>query len=242
MEWFYSKDGKREGPISQEQLEALVAEQSLSSDSLVWRKGMTEWEPYQKVLGGSSSSDEAVCVECGKEFSKKDMVSYADTMVCAGCKDSYFQKIKEGALVAGQVRYGGFWLRLVATVIDGIIQSVPLWILMFTGGMLNFADPQAMQEGMKSTMIAIQIVNFFLPMVYITFFLGRFGATPGKMAVGLKVLRPDLSPLTYGRAFGRYWASWLSTLTIGIGYLIAAWDSQKRTLHDRICDTRVVRK
>jgi len=41
-------------------------------------------------------------------------------------------------------------------------------------------------------------------------------------------------------AFLRYLASILSALTLGIGYLMVLWDSEKRTLHDLICGTRVI--
>jgi uncharacterized RDD family membrane protein YckC len=67
------------------------------------------------------------------------------------------------------------------------------------------------------------------------------GATPGKMALGMKVIRADGQPLSVGLSLGRWAASWVSCLTLFIGYIIAAFDAQKRTLHDHICDTRVVR-
>ncbi len=59
---------------------------------------------------------------------------------------------------------------------------------------------------------------------------------------GLKVIRSDGSPISYWRAFGRYLGTQLSSLTLMIGYIIAAFDDEKRALHDHICDTRVVRK
>jgi uncharacterized RDD family membrane protein YckC len=72
------------------------------------------------------------------------------------------------------------------------------------------------------------------------FFVGRFGATPGKMLLKLKVVTPEGAPASYGRAFGRAAAEILSGLVCNIGYIIAAFDEQKRTLHDHICNTRVV--
>ena len=43
-----------------------------------------------------------------------------------------------------------------------------------------------------------------------------------------------------GRAVGRYFAQWLSAFILYIGYIIAGFDSEKRALHDHICDTRVI--
>jgi uncharacterized RDD family membrane protein YckC len=68
-----------------------------------------------------------------------------------------------------------------------------------------------------------------------------YGATPGKMALGLKIVRPDGGPISAGRAVGRYFAEILSALTLMIGYMMAGWDSEKRALHDRIADTRVIK-
>ena len=61
-----------------------------------------------------------------------------------------------------------------------------------------------------------------------------------KMALKLKVLRADGSPVGYGIATGRYFSYLISFMPIGIGFLMAAFDEEKRALHDRICDTRVI--
>jgi uncharacterized RDD family membrane protein YckC len=62
------------------------------------------------------------------------------------------------------------------------------------------------------------------------------------MACNIKVVVEDGSRLTYMRAFGRHFAKWLSSMILAIGFIMAAFDDQRRTLHDRICETRVVRK
>ena len=76
---------------------------------------------------------------------------------------------------------------------------------------------------------------------YNTIMQGKYGATLGKLACGLRVVQPDGAPISYGRAFGRAWAEILSGLfTCDIGYIITAFDSQKRSLHDHIANTRVI--
>jgi uncharacterized RDD family membrane protein YckC len=84
------------------------------------------------------------------------------------------------------------------------------------------------------------LISTAIGVCYEGFFVARVGATPGKMALGLKVIRPDGSRVSLGRAIGRYFAKWLSSLILCIGYIIAGFDSQKRAMHDMICDTRVV--
>lgn len=85
------------------------------------------------------------------------------------------------------------------------------------------------------------LVGIVLGCTYETFFVVKYGATPGKMALGLKVVRPDGSGIDVGRAIGRYFAKMLSAIIIYIGYIMAGFDAQKRALHDMICDTRVIK-
>jgi uncharacterized RDD family membrane protein YckC len=58
--------------------------------------------------------------------------------------------------------------------------------------------------------------------------------------LNLKIVRPDGERITYARAFGRYFAERLSILIVWVGYMMAGWDEEKRALHDRIADTRVI--
>jgi uncharacterized RDD family membrane protein YckC len=81
-----------------------------------------------------------------------------------------------------------------------------------------------------------------MQLAYYVFFVGKYGATPGKMACGLRIVLADGGKLTYGRATGRFFAEWVSSMILGIGYLMVAFDDEKRSLHDRIVGTRVVHK
>jgi uncharacterized RDD family membrane protein YckC len=47
--------------------------------------------------------------------------------------------------------------------------------------------------------------------------------------------------VSFARAVGRHFAKYISGLILGIGYIMAGFDEQKRALHDRICDTRVIK-
>jgi len=87
----------------------------------------------------------------------------------------------------------------------------------------------------------LYVLQLALNVAYEVFFVGRYGATPGKMACHLKIVMPDGSPVTYARALARYFASILSWITLMIGFIIAGFDAEKRALHDHICNTRVVR-
>jgi hypothetical protein len=75
---------------------------------------------------------------------------------------------------------------------------------------------------------------------YESYFLATRGATPGKILCYMKVVTPDGSKIDTGTAIGRYCARLLSELTMTIGMLMAAFDREKRSLHDRIVGTRVI--
>ncbi|MBD0326416.1 MAG: RDD family protein [Pyrinomonadaceae bacterium] len=68
------------------------------------------------------------------------------------------------------------------------------------------------------------------------------GQTLGKWATGLRIERKDGGPLEWWRVLLRHFAGYpLSLLTLGIGFLVAAFNGQGRALHDFIAGTIVVR-
>jgi len=88
--------------------------------------------------------------------------------------------------------------------------------------------------------ILITIVNLCIGATYEIFMIGKFGATLGKMACKVRVVTPEGGRVSYTRATGRYFAKFLSAFTCLIGYIIAFFDDERRALHDRICNTRVI--
>jgi uncharacterized RDD family membrane protein YckC len=189
------------------------------------------------------------CAECGRPTPPDELARFGELLICPDCKNNYAQKLREGVATQPTVEYGGFWIRFVAVIIDGIILGVVSIVINFAlfGSMFNFptpgtsVPPEAMLSSMLGRIGLSWLINTAIACSYETFFLGKFGATPGKMALSLRVVRPDGSPVSYGRAAGRYFGKMLSSMTLLIGYIIAGFDSQKRALHDMICDTRVIR-
>jgi uncharacterized RDD family membrane protein YckC len=172
------------------------------------------------------------CSECGMEFSDDEIIKIGEAAVCARCKPLFVQRLREGLTLAGDMVYGGFWIRFGAKIIDGIILSAAGFAIGLLGSLLA---PHPVVGIIHNTLY------FALSVAYVTYFLGRYSATPGKMACGLKVVRPDGEKVTYARALGRALAEFVSSIILGIGYIMAAFDREKRALHDRICDTRVIR-
>lgn len=212
MNWHYMSAGQQMGPVDEAALHELFRSGTVRPDSLVWRAGMDGWKSYASVFQAAPPTE----------------------------------------------RYGGFWIRVVASILDVIIVGVassiirlPLFLMMgrsvlpavtnpdFANNPNFLASPEfSAIMGMVGLSWAIGIA---IDAAYNTIFVGLRGATPGKMALGLKIVRADGEPLGMGLALGRWAATWVSRITLCIGYIIAAFDAQKRTLHDHICGTRVVR-
>lgn len=251
MNWFYATDGKQVGPISQAEFDSLVNAGTIHAGTLVWHEGMADWQPYGTLAGGAASrtpTSGVVCTECGNAFPQDEVIKFGDVWVCAACKPTFLQRLKEGGAIAGILQYAGFWARFGAQFLDGLILYV---FNMLVGVAIGFSMVRAMRPaaGSRSAVafLGIQAVTWLIDlavaMSYETFFVGKYGATPGKLASKLRVVTAEGGPVGYGRACGRYWAKQLSNLTLLIGYLMAAFDKeQHRALHDRICNTRVVKR
>ncbi len=244
MAWYYAEGSQRIGPLTDEQFQAAVAQGKVGGATLVWRDGMKDWVAFGTTgfsPGAPTSplqTGSVTCAECGRSFPADEVIAYAGKHVCGGCKTVFFQRIKESGSLPGEFNYGGFWIRFAAKFLDGII----LYVFSFALQLLLVAVTQGTNPDNALLFQSINlIVSFAIGIGYPTFFLGKYGATPGKMAAGLKVVRPDGEPITYLRAFGRYFAEILSSMIFLIGYIMAAFDDEKRALHDRICDTRVIR-
>ena len=136
----------------------------------------------------------------------------------------------------------GFWMRVVATLIDGFIVIVMQFVL---GLLLGWAGIIASGGGIEaglSTGIIVQIFGFCISFVYYVLFTGSVGQTPGKMALRIKVVNRDGSQLSYGRAaFREIPAKFISGIIFCIGYLMVAFDDQKQGLHDRMANTYVIK-
>jgi uncharacterized RDD family membrane protein YckC len=180
------------------------------------------------------------CSECGRDFPAQDLARFGNIAVCADCKPGYVQRMREGVPSAARSAYvyGGFWIRFAAIILDGIILNVIFAILAGIAYLAGFFRP-ATSAGWQ--LGAIYLVLFGVSLAYDIYFLTQKGATPGKMAMGLKVITANGGPITAGRAIGRYFARLVSQIILYIGFIMAGFDDEKRALHDRLCDTRVIR-
>lgn len=135
------------------------------------------------------------------------------------------------------LRNAGFWRRAAAFGVDA------LWLFSLTGviaiALTGQPWPAFQDVGSFATLAAL--IRELLPAVVCIVGWGRFGRTPGKLLLDLRVVnaRTGESP-GYLRALVRYIGYFLSALPLGLGFLWIVFDRQRQGLHDKIAGTRVV--
>jgi uncharacterized RDD family membrane protein YckC len=245
MDWYYAENNQQKGPVTDEGLATLVNSGVVTPATLVWHPGMSEWKAYGTVQAAAapsmaSPSASAFCSQCGKQYRMDEMVTLSGVLVCGSCKPVFVQQLREGTVSVAKRKYGGFWIRVVANLIDTfivIIGYLAFLFLVIRGSLGSLDAPEASESGVA---ILAQLVGYVLIIFSEGWFLVNKGGTPGKLICGLRVIRASGAKISWGRAIGRVFARSLSSFCF-IGFLMAAWDEEKRTLHDRICDTRVIR-
>jgi len=145
-----------------------------------------------------------------------------------------------------EVDYAGFWVRLVAYIIDGLIIGAVSSVI---GGILwMFAKPFGLLGwGMHADhMIWFQWATWFPSWVvtaaYFVVFWAWRGETPGMMVFRLRIVHPDGTRLKWDwrAALIRILGYFLCWITAGLLFLAIAFDSRKQGIHDKFAETYVV--
>jgi len=139
-------------------------------------------------------------------------------------------------------QYAGFWIRLLASLLDGVILLVAaICIMVLTGvpmeHMMDFINVEL--EGYTWQ----QSMYVFLSLLYVILLpASTLQGTLGKAALGLKITDVNGERITVWRSLGRALSEILSTIILFIGYIMIAFHRQKRGLHDIIAGTYVIRE
>ena len=138
-------------------------------------------------------------------------------------------------------RPAGFWIRLIAFVVDNVILFV-LALVIASGLGISVADwwTETTTSEALCYFGAFDWINLALGVTYFSVLVAAWSTTLGKLLFGLTVVRNDGSKIGIGRAFVRYLLYTISLFIFGIGFLMIAFRRDKRGLHDLICDTKVV--
>jgi uncharacterized RDD family membrane protein YckC len=149
------------------------------------------------------------------------------------------------------VGYGGFWIRVVAAIIDHIILRVvvaPVGMIFgglgLAGGMMHHVPhfgPPIFGLGLLGGGVTF-ILLIFGGWLYEAFMeSSSYQATLGKIVCGLKVTDLYGNRISFERATGRHFAKWLSAMILCIGYIMVGFTERKQGLHDLLAGTLVRR-
>ena len=161
--------------------------------------------------------------------------------------------------VTGRYALASWWSRAGAALIDGVIIGVGALLVTFLFGSLfsigfagdddpSGADVAALIVGLLLWFVAVAVIA----LLYAPLMMARTnGKTLGRMALGIRVVRANGTPMSFGWALLReviikaLLVGFLSSLTFGLAWLLdilwPLWDDENRALHDFVVDTRVVR-
>ena len=190
---------------------------------------------YTPVTGSVEPSASTTCPRCNSSNEQKSTYCYhcglpLDDSTAATSSISRSRTV----FLAGQP--AGFWIRLVAWLIDFVI-------LLVVGGIVAVLIGLGFDDNFPEDLLSqTDFPTILLGILYVTVGVAVWSTTAGKRMLGLYVLRPDGSKVGVGRAFARYFAHTLSAMVLFIGYILIGIRQDKRGLHDLICDTVVVKR
>ena len=164
------------------------------------------------------------CPHCGfaKEVPPDKVPVGVVKVTCPSCKESFpfgrnaadmpeppeetteVSASEQALSEAAAIPKAGFWIRVVASLVDGVVLLVLQVVLSILLGVVTAGVSNGMNEqGLTALSLVYSLFGTILSMAYYVFFTGYCGQTPGKMAVRVKVIRTDGEDIGYGRSFFR---------------------------------------
>jgi uncharacterized RDD family membrane protein YckC len=253
-QWYYASAGERLGPVDAQDLQARLERGELDGDTLVWREGMTDWQPVREVAAElafatpAAVADAGVGVGAGADAGPSSFATPASPY--AAPQASAYQP--QAPVHAGDVVYAGFLKRYAAMTIDSVIMGVASMILVFVGMLLFGVGAALTPDNLRSGMLApgLPLLFVLLALVsqavyYVWMTSSSHQATLGKMAVGIKVVRSNGQTLGVGRSLARFAAYVLLPLVtcyvaLPVSAFMSGLTARKQALHDMIVDSLVV--
>ncbi len=141
------------------------------------------------------------------------------------------------------VRYGGFWVRLAAHIIDGFVVSVASMIIVIPLSIVLsiFAAMDETRIAEYITQAVTSLISMALSWGYYIFMTHKYQATLGKMAIGARVVAEDGQQLTLGNVVMRETLGKIASgIALLVGYFMIGFTAKKQGLHDMIAKSVVV--
>jgi uncharacterized RDD family membrane protein YckC len=180
------------------------------------------------------------CARCGEAFCRDCLVTIQDRPFCATCKTEQLLDVRSGVDPLRLV-YAGFWARFGAEAFDAVVFGIPAYAI-FMAVMMQVAADLQRHGGAPGPLLLLGYLPLYVfPILYEALLLSlKNGQTLGKMALRLRVVRTDGSPITAAQAWGRALLRLALGCLIVVDYIPFFFTDEKTTLHDMVAGTRVV--
>jgi uncharacterized RDD family membrane protein YckC len=212
--------------------------------------------------GATLTSSSGFCPSCGQPivgFAVGQAVTQSVPGVAPAQVPAYSAAPVPAAAAQAGVGYAGFWLRVVAAIIDGIIISIPLAPIFFMMFIPMFRNPQSLQNMQDPT----AVMRIFGPMLGLLVLVSivaswlywalcessSWQATLGKKILGLYVTDTDGNRASFGRTSGRFFAGrgvgtipYLGGNYLFVDCICVAFTGRKQAIHDMIAGCLVLRR
>lgn len=135
------------------------------------------------------------------------------------------------------LEYAGFWVRTGATIIDSVLVIIITFPILVSIYGWKYFESTILIAGPADFLI-----SWVLPAFAVVWFWRNKQATPGKMALSMRVVDAHSGKnLTVGQSIGRYLAYFISIIPFGLGLAWVGFDIRKQGWHDKLANTVVVR-
>jgi len=209
---------------------------------------------FCQKCGTQLANDAAFCTNCGQVIQRIPSAAYPPS--AAPPPPQRQQVEQQPAPPAWQppqvsqppVAYAGFWLRVVAYIIDAIIlgmAGVVAFFPLFRANIHAFTtqNPWEVYTSMSRPLFAIRLLALMLGWIYYASMeSSSWQATLGKKILGLRVTDLAGNRISFSRASGRFFGKILSGMILGIGFLMAGFTARKQALHDILAGCLVLRQ
>ena len=235
------------GPFTRAQIAEKLqsGEMALTDLAFVEGVGFSQWTPLRDVLARIDGTGAVVpAPPVAVPPATAPAYSYAATMA-----------------PPAHLIYGGFWLRFVAYLLDGLILSVVALVFAFFIAIFFIMIGAAMGMSLKQipgtnsgspNPVALILIGLMYLIIYgglivVTWLYfaklesGPAQATYGKQVMGLRVTDLTGQRIGFGRASGRFFGKIVSGMTFYVGFIMAGFTERKQALHDMIAGTLVVK-
>jgi len=216
--------------------------------------------------GAQVAEGTAFCGACGQPTGGVPHVAATPTVAVGGAggntvavygnSDSVSPYAPAAVPVTLPSPYAGFWLRLLAHIIDDVVMGVMFGVfVLIVVAIVGVGYFRTMLEGMNGEdatvpaafigiMLLVGSVSVVAGWLYYAWMeSSQYQGTLGKMALGLTVTDLQGRRVTFARASGRFFSKIITGLIpLAIGYIMAGFTEKKQALHDMIASCLVLRK